>query len=178
MSRARARIVVISIVLAAGCREARPRAEPVTPLTPPAVAGCYSFTDSAGGPLDSTSAFWSAPIQLDTSLAFVDGDGADTLRPGVFAVRPTAIIPRAQALDTAMLRSSWRLLRPDTLVVVRTTGFSGQTLWLRPAGSNFAGTMVTGGDVIDPNRPAPRMRVLGRRVPCNTRESRRSRPSA
>src|SRR5262245_58595130 len=49
-----------------------------------------------------------------------------------------AIVP-AEARDTSFMRSTWQVVPPDTLVVSRSNGFTGQFLGLRSRGTDFAG---------------------------------------
>ena len=152
-----------------GCQEHAAQDNTVVrPLTVAAVAGCYLFTDSTGRPLQSQSGFWSAPVRLDSSLAFIDGDGADTLDAGIFAVQPTAVIPPEHAVDTAFLRSAWRLRLPDTLIVTRGQRFGGHEIQLRPQGADFIGTERRGGDVAADNARLPALPAVARRVTCPT----------
>ena len=112
------------LVVVTACRVANDAAR--TPLAAPAVAACYQFAYANGQPITSPSGFWAAPVRLDTILALLDGDGGYRTEPGIFVVVPTGRLVAAEAMDTALMRSTWRLLSPDTVLVLRSTGFVGQ----------------------------------------------------
>ena len=133
------------------------------PLSAAAVAGCYQFTHSDGRPIRSPSGFWSAPVRLDTALALGDGDDSSIREPGVFAVAPTG--PIVEPIDTALMRSTWQILPPDTLLVSRSTGFAGQDMRLNRSAEGFAGVEIWGSDVVDTTPPTEDS-VVARRVSC------------
>jgi hypothetical protein len=139
-----------------------------SPLAAAVVAGCYQFTYADGRAIPSPSGFWAAPVRLDTALALLDGDGGYRTEPGIFAVVPTGAIVPAEAMDTAFIRSTWRVLPPDTLLVLRSTGLVGQTLRVRARGLDFAGRERWEYDVVDRAHPPREEPVVARRVSCST----------
>ena len=163
MGRGNECLAVVCVALAVGsCRELAPAAGP---LEAAAVAACYRLADAADRPL-GPSAFWSAPLRLSPKRALLDGDGGYRSEPGVYTVEPTAVIPPEQAIDTGLFRATWRILPPDTVLVLRGTGFAGVALELRPSGADLVGTHSPYSDVIDPDGRPPAGPVHGQRVPC------------
>jgi hypothetical protein len=153
---------VLGFLVLAACRATDGASR--SPLVAGAVAGCYQFSYSDGRPIPSSSGFWAAPVRLDTALALLDGDGGYRTEPGIFVVVPTG--PLLAVMDTTLTRSTWRVLPPDTLLVIRSTGFEGQALRLRARGAALAGVERRSGDVIDTAHPPQEKPVVARRVSC------------
>lgn len=154
--------------------DARDGAPPV--LAAAKVAGCYEFADSAGRPIHQ-AAFWSAPVRLDTTAALLDSDGGYRKEPGVYAVIPTATIPPEHAIDTALLRSTWQVLPPDTVLVMRSDGYIGHAIRVHADGGVPRGTQEWFNDVIDTTRLPVRHPVSARRVTCRQSAEAGARPA-
>jgi hypothetical protein len=160
----------MSLLVADACRETVQQ-----PLSPAAVVGCYEFADSIGHPLGAAADFWAAPIRLDTVLAPVEGDSGYSAEPGYYVAVTTAPV---NAMDTAFFRATWQVLPPDTLLITRSNGFTGQSVSLVGTGPTFTGREVWFGDVIDTTRRPAEHAVRARRVACPVAGGAASRPAA
>jgi hypothetical protein len=129
-------------------------------MTAADVVGCWAVVrPSTASPSDS--AFWSAPVRLDTVL------GASLLSPDSrHPVHALAQLPDSLASDTALMKTTWHLVAPDTLVIVRSSGFFGSALRLRLAGDQLSGVERTFTDLPDEIPSVEHAGVKGQRVPC------------
>jgi hypothetical protein len=133
-------------------------------LVPEAVAGCYRLTDGAHmTPL--ASPFFGSVIRLDTQVTrrFRERIHGDS---GRYPMVTLARRSRALTFDTLMNVATWSLRRRDSLKLVRSDGFTGESVTLSPDSAGFHGQMWYFTDVIDPNRPPRKRAVVLRRVAC------------
>ena len=130
------------------------------------LVGCYELRDSGGQPLPSSSGFWSAPVRLDTVQSQrSQARSSEDVR--WYVVQPTARIADSAAADTAFFGSLWRVVPPDTLMVVRSTAFFGVTVRLQRSGQrSMRGSLVESGDVSNPKHPPVAQPVTAQAVNC------------
>jgi hypothetical protein len=144
-----------------------PEAAATTIYTPRDLEGCWLLTGENGKP-PYESAFFSAPIRLaiGNSARLRAWAGRDQ---EIYPVQPLAHIPDSVALDTALMTSYWSFAAPDSVSIIRTTGFTGLNMSFRVRGDSLVGMGRGFTDVIEMSMdttPDPVTLIRGRRVPC------------
>jgi len=144
-----------------------PNAAAITIYTPRDVEGCWLLTGEEGKP-PYKQAFFSAPIRLAMENAARLPAWARRDRT-VYPVQPLAHIPDSMAIDTALVTSYWSFAAPDSVSIVRSTGFTGLDMSFRVRGDSLVGMGRGFTDVIKMSMdtaPDPVTLIRGRRVPC------------
>ncbi|MBW3572473.1 MAG: hypothetical protein KY467_15335 [Gemmatimonadetes bacterium] len=154
----RMRIAVPLMVL--GACSAVPAAAPspaeappaAVPLSADALAGrCFRLLRADGAPVHRAGAFWSAPVRLDTARSVRLGAMPLPRPDGTFVLVTLAPASASLTGDTLRTSSHWSVEPPETLRLVRSTGFVGETVTLRRVGSHWAGERERWDDVVIPN---------------------------
>jgi hypothetical protein len=141
------------LMLVAAC--GRPSAGP-PPVQPPTAAslagGCYRLLGADGAPVRGP--FWSQLVRLDSVQSRRMGRAwMGDLRPEWHDVVSLAPASQPLAEDTVRFSSHWWVPGPDSLHLMRTTGFHGEDIALAPVPGGFAGEREFFSDVIIPNEP-------------------------
>lgn len=166
-----------ALVLLSACVPPAPEPEPEIEISHDALVGrCFQLLDSAGDAIASRGGMWSGVIKLDTARAsrmgrmrYLDG----VYRNGWYDV--TSLAPASAALDEDTLRfSSHWSTEQSRLLLSRTTGFTGETISLTPAGRMLLGERMFFSDVVVPGAQprVQRVRLLPR--PCPDQAAGRS----
>ena len=141
-------------------------AQATTAYTAQDLNGCWLLTDADGNP-PTRSPFFSAPIRLTT-------ESSPRLRErgleDTYAVQTLAHIPDRQARDTILLTTYWEFSAPDSVDIIRSTGYSGVHLSFRVRGDSLIGMGQGFWDVIEMSADTaadPVERIRGRRVRCS-----------
>ena len=158
---------VAAASLIAGCRSMRPGAlefPAQARQSPSVLAGCYRHTVGAWTPplrAQDWPASQTPPPEFELDPTIVSGwPSADT----VWTVRPAALVSRRH------IPASWRYVRPDSVNIVWSTGFTGVYLRLRIVGDTLRGQATTFRDAhIKGEPPDPRASVVAVRHTCGAR---------
>jgi hypothetical protein len=127
------------------------------------VGGCWLIRTSDGSQV-TRGLFFTAPVRL----AYTRSSRIRAFGRG-FDMVPTAVIPDSAAMDTSLLASFWEFSPPDSLALVRTTGFGGPVLSFRVRGDSLVGILQYTQDVIRMSVDTATDSVThlaGRRVRC------------
>ncbi|HEU0013835.1 MAG TPA: DUF922 domain-containing protein [Longimicrobium sp.] len=126
------------------------------PLSAEVVSGCYRLAAPPGAGGTAEGEFWSAAVHLDTVVARRLGPTPlpfpDPARRAVVTLAPAS---PALTEDTLRVSTAWQIVPPDTLRIVRSTGFHGEVVTLRWQDGSFAGHRETFSDVAG-RAPGPR----------------------
>lgn len=122
-----------------------PGAAATTVYTEKDLEGCWLITRDDGSP-PVRSSYFTAPVRMRAQ-------SSERLRErGVYdgyVVEPLAHIPDSLAMDTSLMTTFWRFSGPDSVSIIRTSGFFGAHLSFRIRVDSLVGILQDFTDVVE-----------------------------